>query len=113
MELGHLAVAAREMRRSATRPPRVRARFVTGQGGDEPVAAPVGGADERLATAVVPDGSACCLDAARHRRLADEAVAPDVVEELVLADDPLPVLDEVGEHIEDLWLQGHADARAT
>ena len=77
---------------------------------DEAVAAAVDGLDDALLGAVVADGAAGRLDATRERRLADEAVAPDVVEQLVLADDAVAVLDEVGEDAEDLRLDRHGRA---
>ena len=53
--------------------------------GDELVALPVHGADDRLPGAVVADGLAHRLDPRRQRRLADEPVAPHLVEQLLLA----------------------------
>jgi hypothetical protein len=63
--------------------------------------------DDPLLRTVVTDGAARRLDARRQRRLADEPVAPHVVEQLVLRDDPVAVLDEIGEHAEHLWLDRH------
>jgi hypothetical protein len=67
--------------------------------------------DDPLPRTVVTDGAARRLDARRHGRLADEAVAPHVVEQLVLRDDPVAVLDEIGEDAEHLWLDRHGRAR--
>ena len=76
-------------------------------GRDELVAPAVDGPDDRLAAAVIPERLAHGLDARRERRLAHETVAPDVIEELLLADDLTPVLDEVAEHVERLRLELH------
>ncbi len=77
-----------------------------GDGRDEAVAAPVDRAHDRLTLAVVTDRAARGLDAGRERGLADEPVAPDVVEELFFGDHPLAVDDEVGEDVEHLWFDG-------
>ena len=75
--------------------------------GDELVAAAEHRADHRLAGPVVTDRPARRLDSAGERRLADEAIAPHVVEQLRLGDDPISVSDEVSEHVEDLPLDVH------
>ena len=72
--------------------------------GDEAVAAAVHGADDPLGGAVVADGLAGGLDPAGERRLADEPVAPHLVEQLGLGHHPVAVRDEVGEHVEHLRL---------
>ena len=61
-------------------------------------------ADDRLAAAVVADGLAHRLDPGGQRRLADEAVAPDLVEQLLLAHDLAAPLHEVAQEVEDLRL---------
>ena len=76
--------------------------------GREAEASPVHRLDRPLRPAVVADGAAGRLDPARQRRLAHEPVAPHVVEQLDLADDPFPVRDEVGEHVEDLRFEPDA-----
>ena len=81
-------------------------------GSHEPVAAAVDRLDEGLALAVVPDGAANGLDPARERRLAHEAVAPDGVEQLFLADRAVVMADEVAEDVEDLGLERHRHAGA-
>ena len=63
--------------------------------GDELVALAVDRADDRLPVAVVVDGLANRLDAGGERRLADEAIAPDLVEQLLLADDGAAALHQV------------------
>ena len=73
---------------------------------DHAVAAAVGRRDDRLARPVVADGTAGGLDPARQRGLADEAVTPDRVEQLLLAHDPVGMGGEVDEHVEDLGLDG-------
>ena len=66
--------------------------------------------DQALTLPVVADGPARRRDAAAERRVGDEAVAPDAVEQLVLGDDAVAVLDQVGEDVEDLRLE--RDVRA-
>ena len=77
---------------------------VGGDVGDELVAAAEHRADHLLPCAVVADGAAGRLDPAGQRRLADEAVAPHVVEQLRLGHDPVTVGDEIGEDVEHLPL---------
>ena len=72
--------------------------------GHPAVAAAVDGLDDVLADAVVAQHPPGGLDPAGQRRLADEAVAPDGVEQLGLGDDPRAVRDEVAQHVEDLGL---------
>jgi hypothetical protein len=48
-------------------------------------------------------------DATRHRALLDGYARPQTFEQLLLADEPLAVLDQVAKHLEDLALQ--ADER--
>ena len=71
---------------------------------DEAEASPVDRADQALITPVVADRPPGGLDAARKGRLGDEPVAPDLVEQLGLRDDPVAVPDEVVEHVHDLRL---------
>ena len=71
---------------------------------DEAEAPPVDRADQALIAPVVADRPPGGLDAARQGRLGDEPVAPDLVEQLGLRDDPVAVPDEVVEHVHDLWL---------
>jgi len=68
------------------------------------IAASVGGADEALAASVVPDRLTCRLYPAGERRLADEAIAPDSVEQLLLGHNPVPFPDQHGEQVEHLRL---------
>ena len=70
----------------------------------EAEAPPVDRSDQALIAPVVADRSPGGLDAARQGRLGDEPVAPDLVEQLGLRDDPVAVPDEVVEHVHDLWL---------
>ena len=79
---------------------------------DHPVAAAVGRRDHRLACPVVADGTAGGLDPARQRGLADEAVTPDRVEQLLLADHTVGMGGEVDQHVEDLGLDRHEQAGA-
>jgi hypothetical protein len=71
----------------------------------EPVAATVERADHPLLPTAVADRPAGGLQPARQRRLGHEPAAPDLVEQLVLGDHPVPVADEVAQHLEDLRLQ--------
>src|SRR5690606_37921373 len=80
---------------------------------DEPVAVAVDRPDEALAVAVVADGTARRLDARGERRCADEAIAPDLVEQLLLAHRPVAVGDQVREDPEDLRLDRNPLAAAT
>jgi len=51
-------------------------------------------------------------DPTRQRRLADEPITPHVVEQLLLRDNPIAALDEVGQHVEHLRLDRHDSAIA-
>ena len=75
--------------------------------GDELVAATEHRPDHLLPRAVVTDGATHRLDPARQCRLADEAIAPHVVEQLRLGDNPLAMGDEIGEDVEHLALDVH------
>jgi hypothetical protein len=110
VELGQLPPTAGEVGRTLDGW-RLHARCLTRQRADESVPASVGGADEHLAAAVVPDRPPRRFDAGGEGRFADETVAPDVVEQLLLGDDPFPVFHEVGQHVEDLGLDGNRFAR--
>ena len=72
--------------------------------GNEPVAAPMDGGDDLLALTVVADRLPSFLEPAGQRRLAHESVAPHRVEELRLGHQPVPVGDQMAEHVEDLGL---------
>ena len=119
------SVANRGVTRAAPRPRYGRTGFVVRAGAQGPrpgsglgarrwgrdpdvghpaVAAAVDGLDDVLADAVVTQHPPGGLDPAGQRRLADEAVAPDGVEQLGLGDDPRAVRDEVAQHVEDLGL---------
>jgi hypothetical protein len=71
-------------------------------GRDELVAPAVHRPDDRLAAAVVGDRLAHRLDARGERRLGDEAVAPHLVEQLLLADHASPPLHEIRQQVERL-----------
>ncbi len=79
---------------------------------DHAIAAAVGRRDDGLARPVVADGAAGGLDPTRQRGLADEAVTPDRVEQLLLADDPFGMGGQVDQHVEDLGLDRHEHAGA-
>jgi hypothetical protein len=73
--------------------------------GDESVPPAVHRADAALQPAVVSDGLSSCLDAARQRGLRDEAITPDLVEQLVLGHDAVAVLQQIHENVENLRLE--------
>ena len=73
--------------------------------GDELVAPAVHGADHTLGTAAVAQRLAGTLDPRCERRLADEGVTPDLLQQLALGHDPVAVLDEHDEEVEHLGLQ--------
>ena len=77
--------------------------------GDEAESPAVDRPDEALRPAVVAERLARGLDAARDRGLGDDAAVPDLLDDLVLADQALVVLDQQGEQREDLRLE-RADA---
>jgi hypothetical protein len=70
-----------------------------GNGRGEPIATPVERLDAVLAAAIVADGLANRHQALRQNALTDEAVGPQVLQELLLGDDALAMLEEVGEDI--------------
>ena len=67
---------------------------------DELVTLPVDGTDDRLPVAVVIDGLSNRLDPCRERGLADETIAPDLVEQFLLQDDAAAALHQVREDVE-------------
>ena len=78
--------------------------------GDELVALAVHGADDGLPGAVVADRSTRRLHPRRERRLADETIAPDLVEEFLLAHHLAVALGEELQDVEHLWLHRHLAA---
>jgi len=80
--------------------------------GDEPVPASADRAHHLLRPPVVTDDASHRLDAAHQRRLAHEAVAPDVVEQLGLRHHPVAVLEQINEEVEHLGLDRDGFARA-
>jgi hypothetical protein len=72
---------------------------------DEPVAAAVDGSDHALLAAAVADRPPGRLQPAGQRRVGHEPAAPDLVQQLGLGHDPVPVPDQVGQDLEDLRLQ--------
>jgi hypothetical protein len=61
-------------------------------------------ANEALVVAVVAERAPCRADARAERRLRDDAALPNHVDQLVLADDSIPVSDEMNQQIEHLRL---------
>jgi len=75
--------------------------------GHEPVTPAMDRLDDPLISAGVANSAAGGLDPAGQRRLGDEPVTPDLVEELGLRHDSLAMAQQIGQHIENLRL--HAD----
>ncbi len=63
-------------------------------------------ADQALAGAVVSDRLAGRLDAAGDGGVRDDAALPDLLDDLVLGDQPFAVFDEQAEQRKDLRLDG-------
>jgi len=70
--------------------------------GHEPVAAAVDGLDDPLISAGIAHGAARGLDPAGQRRLGNEPVTPDLVEEFGLRYHTLAMAQQIGQHVEDL-----------
>jgi hypothetical protein len=71
---------------------------------DELVAPAAHSSDVALRLAVVTECTPSGLDAARQRRLADEAPAPHGVEKLLFRDEPVGIADQLREYVEHLRL---------
>jgi hypothetical protein len=103
--LGALCAVGAPGSRVGGRSPAVRGR---GKGrvvvhiGHEPVATAVDCLDNPLISAGVAHSTASGLDPAGQRRLGDEPVAPDLVEQFGLRDHPLTVTQQICQHIKDL-----------
>ena len=69
--------------------------------------------DDFLAPAIVADCAPCGVYPAVHRGLRDDASLPHNINDLVLADDPIPILDQQAQQIEHLWLDVHRRVPAT
>jgi hypothetical protein len=69
---------------------------------DEPEAAAGHRADETLLFAAVADRMPRGGDPASQRGFGDDAPVPDRRQQVILADDAVPVLDEIGKQIEHL-----------
>jgi hypothetical protein len=61
-----------------------------------------------LVGASVADRLARSIDAAGKRRICDNSPSPDIVDHVVLADNPVAVFKQVYKEIEHLRLDGHA-----
>ena len=64
------------------------------------------GLDEALFLAGIADRTPGDIQAGRQRRIGYDTPVPDGVDEVVLADDALPVADQVVEQVEYLWRDG-------
>src|SRR5262249_30178232 len=71
---------------------------------DETKPSPVQRANQALVVAAVAECAACRADAGAERRVRDDAALPDRVDQLVPADDPIAVSNEVHEQVEHLRL---------
>ncbi len=78
-----------------------------GHVGDEPVATAVNRLDDPLISTSVADRAPSGLDPAGQRRLGDEPVPPDLVEEFGLRHDTVPVAQQICQDVEDLGLHAH------
>src|SRR5262245_50978784 len=67
---------------------------------------------EALVAAAVAERAPCRADAGAQRRLRDDAALPNHVDQLVLADDPIAVANQVNEQIEHLRLEVNDGAGA-
>ena len=74
---------------------------------DELIAASVHRLDGALLASGIAHGATRRLDAAGERRLGDEPIPPDRVEQLGLGNDTITIGDEMDEHVEDLGLDVH------
>ncbi len=82
--------------------------MLVGDRGHEPVADAAHGGDQPLSLSVVPDRPPGRLEPAGQRRVADEPVAPDRVEQLGLGYDAVAVGEQVDQDLEDLGLDVHS-----
>jgi hypothetical protein len=111
-ELGQHALTPDERRRDRRRLRGGARRVLQGDIRGEAIAAPMHRLDRRLRGAALAECAADVADAPGDDRFVDELVGPQLVEQLGLADDPPPLLDQVAEDIEHLRLQGQLDVRA-
>jgi len=100
-----------DVRRGLDRPRRSFLNYNSGRRGrvvvnvaDKTKSALVQRAYEALVAAAVAERAPCRADAGAQRRLRDDAALPNHVDELVLADDPIAVANEVNEQVEYLRL---------
>jgi hypothetical protein len=63
--------------------------------------------DETLLFAGVADRASDGVQSGRQRRIGYNATIPDRVDEIVLADDPIPAADQIFEQVENLWGRRH------
>src|SRR5262245_16080198 len=101
----------RDVRRGLDRTRRPFLHYNSGRSGsvvvnvaDKTKSALVQRAYEALVAAAVAERAPCRADAGAQRRLRDDAALPNHVDQLVLADDPIAVANEVNEQVEYLRL---------
>ena len=71
------------------------------------------GLDQTLLGSAVPDGTADGIDARTQRRFGHDAAAPDLLDQLVPANDVLAVSDQMDQKVEGLRLHGDRGRAAT
>jgi hypothetical protein len=75
---------------------------------NEPEALPRQCLDETLFLAGIADRASSDIQAGREGRIGDATPIPNGLDEVVLADDVLPVADQIIEQIENLWRNGNS-----
>jgi hypothetical protein len=76
-----------------------------GERGHKPIPAPVLGLDERLSIAVIAQRLARRGDTASERGFAHDLSRPECVKQFVFGDEPVTMLDEIGQHVEDFTVE--------
>jgi hypothetical protein len=81
--------------------------------GSEQEPPPLDGANERLPSSGVTDGAASRIDTAVQSGIGYDAACPNLLDQLVFADDPIGILGKVEKQIEDLRLHVNYTVRAS
>ena len=74
---------------------------------DEPEALARQRLDQTLFLAGIADRASSDIQAGREGRIGHNTPVPNGIDEVVLADDVLPVADQIVEQVEDLWRDGN------
>ena len=69
--------------------------------------------DEALLLAGIADGASDDVQAGRQRGIGHDTPIPDGIDQVILADNPLPVADQVFEQVKHLWRDGEDVCPAT